>query len=150
MRQTALRVWSPPTTFLPSLVHPLGRYPGDKHHHCGPRVSMQEYANQVLAQRSRCRRSAGYGGEVSKRLSVGYVSAARREMSTAARLEWRAERVTMGKKECMRHNDWSQRCCGSCKHWTIVKCSRRKTYFVGKDRWLELWKPCGRKAQAAT
>ena len=21
--------------------------------------------------------------------------------------------------------------------------------FVGKDRWLELWKPCGRKAQAA-
>ena len=22
--------------------------------------------------------------------------------------------------------------------------------FIGEDRWLELWKPCGRKAQAAT
>ena len=58
--------------------------------------------------------------------------------------------ITMGKKECMKHNDGSQRYCGRCKYWTIVKCSHRKTYFVGKDRWLELGKPCGRKAQAAT
>ena len=63
----ALRAWSPPTMFLPSLVHPLPRrYPDRKHHPCGPRVSMQGHASRVLAQRSgQCRRSVGYEGKVS-------------------------------------------------------------------------------------
>jgi len=78
---------------------------------------------------------------------VGCVSAARREMSTAARSEWRVEGGDDGQKGM---NETQRR--GPEVLWklTIVKCSPRKTYFVGKGRWLELWKPCGRKAQAAT
>jgi hypothetical protein len=60
-------------------------------------------------------------------------------MSTAARSEWRAEGGDDGQKKWMR-----QRARGAAEVVNIGQSSNvvKKTYFVGKDRWLS----CGKRA----
>ena len=101
---------------------------------------MQGNASRVLAQWGGRRRSSSVGYEGKVNIYEQTVEHGLCECSTTQNVCCCSfgMGIIMGKKECMKH-DGSQRYCGRCKYWTIVKCSHRKTYFVGKDRWLELW-----------